>query len=43
MLGGQKMDKSLRRKICYVLQQDIFFPNMTLKETLHVSVLGSII
>ncbi|XP_013407500.1 ABC transporter G family member 14 isoform X2 [Lingula anatina] len=34
LLNGQPVDKRMRRKICYVLQSDIFFANLTLKETL---------
>lgn len=33
-LSGCNISKSMRRKMCYVLQQDIFFPNLTLSETL---------
>ncbi|XP_013413427.1 ABC transporter G family member 27 isoform X1 [Lingula anatina] len=34
LLDGQSLSKPLKRKICYVLQSDIFFANLTLKETL---------
>lgn len=35
-VNGQIITKDLRRKICYVLQQDIFFSSLTLRETLQV-------
>lgn len=36
MLYGQKMSDMIRRKISYVMQSDVFFPNLTLRETLTV-------
>lgn len=34
-LNGMHISKKIRRKISYVLQEDIFFPSLTLRETLQ--------
>lgn len=34
-MNKERLSKKWRRKICYVLQQDIFFAELTLRETLE--------
>lgn len=38
LADGKTVDKSVRRKFCYVMQQDLFFEKLTLRETFTVSV-----
>ena len=35
-LNGKKATKTLRRKLGYVLQEDVFFSHLTVDETLKV-------
>lgn len=34
LMNGKRMEKSAKRKMCYVMQDDLFFERLTLKETL---------
>ena len=36
-INGKKMSKSVRRSLGYVLQDDVFFSHLTMKQTLSVS------
>lgn len=37
LLNGTNLNKKVKKKICYVLQEDIFFAHLTLQETLTFS------
>ena len=37
LLDGRRMSRKMKREVSYVQQADIFFPNLTLRETLRVS------